>query len=748
VYPLPRVDEDQERAQARVGAWLKGRWRIDALVGMGGMAAVYAATSATGGARVAVKILHDDVAVSKELRARFEQEARAVASLGHPATVQVSHVDTTDEGAPFMVMELLEGESLGQRAARGPLDPAEVLAHVEAALAVLVVAHAVGMVHRDIKPDNLFVTTEGRLKVLDFGIARMRQGPSSVRTRTGALLGTTAYMAPEQIHGTDIDGRVDVFAMGSTMFRLLTCKRIHEAETEAALLIKMGTTPAPPVSSVAAVDPRVALIVDRALCFDKQRRYPDARAMLEDVRAARCGESPPFSTAALARELGSAPAPQPFAGHSPSAPRVVVPVSVRSPDAAESSLLGGAKTLMGAPAPSTPRGPLEPLVPTPTASGVTTSGARQAEARGPSKAPIVAAILIGVAALGIGVGVTALVLSRTRSGATSDKSEESEGRSLSSRSPDPRSTHASSSPLSANAALAGSIAERHGDLVLSWQITSTGDVTATLSGAAPDAAMRDAALTIRPLGAGADAREVPLSASGSLLTGHIDPLAANLTEVGYALAVGETRVRGVLHVPRGGTAAIAATAARAASRVPEPKERGPNGGVLQPLGDKLVEIVACRDSGDVRVYLLDDKRHVKKLKRERLELAVVDTWTDHVRLAPHPSQKFSHSRLKRKDDPAKLVVLLEDGDTLEAGLFSLRPGGIVDAAAGSHRAPIFVDCNGNGEVRGLVPSDGGDKGERDDDEKRDDKPKGQGEENKGKGKGPKKKKEKGRGGDD
>jgi serine/threonine protein kinase len=700
-----------------------------------------------------VKILHAHVAVSKELRARFEQEALAVGRLGHPATVQVHAVSLTDEGAPFMVMELLEGESLGQRAHRlGEVPALELLGYMETLLDVLAVAHDKGVIHRDIKPDNLFVTGDGRLKVLDFGIARMREGGQGVHTRTGAMLGTTAYMAPEQIHARPTSTVAsDLFAVGATMFRVLA-KR--SASTRRSPTPRCSSRWARrrrrPVSSTSR--PRSTRGWRRssiARCaYDREQRYPDARAMLADVRAARCGESPPFSTAALARELGSAPAPQPFAGHSPSAPRVVVPVSVRSPDAAESSLLGGAKTLMGAPAPSTPRGPLEPLVPTPTASGVTTSGARQAEARGPSKAPIVAAILIGVAALGIGVGVTALVLSRTRSGATSDKSEESEGRSLSSRSPDPRSTHASSSPLSANAALAGSIAERHGDLVLSWQITSTGDVTATLSGAAPDAAMRDAALTIRPLGAGADAREVPLSASGSLLTGHIDPLAANLTEVGYALAVGETRVRGVLHVPRGGTAAIAATAARAASRVPEPKERGPNGGVLQPLGDKLVEIVACRDSGDVRVYLLDDKRHVKKLKRERLELAVVDTWTDHVRLAPHPSQKFSHSRLKRKDDPAKLVVLLEDGDTLEAGLFSLRPGGIVDAAAGSHRAPIFVDCNGNGEVRGLVPSDGGDKGERDDDEKRDDKPKGQGEENKGKGKGPKKKKEKGRGGDD
>ncbi|WP_437304828.1 protein kinase domain-containing protein [Sorangium sp. So ce388] len=296
-------DEEILRLRARVGTTLRGKWRLDALIGAGGMAAVYAATHHVGH-RVAIKILHPEGAVSRELRARFEQEALAAARLGHPAAVQVLDIDATDQGEPFLVMELLDGESLRERALRlGGVPLPELLAHVDTLLEVLKAAHDAGIVHRDIKPDNLFVTRDGRLKVLDFGIARMKEGGAGLKTRTGAVLGTTSYMAPEQILGRHVDGRADLYAVGATMFTLLTNRRLHDADalTEGELLIRMSTTPAPSLATVApGVDPRVARVVDRALAFQVERRYPDAQTMLADVRAVRRGEEPPFATVAMA----------------------------------------------------------------------------------------------------------------------------------------------------------------------------------------------------------------------------------------------------------------------------------------------------------------------------------------------------------------------------------------------------------------------------------------------------------------
>ncbi|WP_437287524.1 serine/threonine protein kinase [Sorangium sp. So ce406] len=277
-------DPQLAHCTARIGTVLRGKWRIDSLIGVGGMAAVYEATHRIG-RRCAIKILHPEIALSKELRARFEQEALAVNQLGHPAAVNVIDIDTSEDGSPFLVMELLDGESLGKRAhASGGIEERELLRIVSIVLEVLDVAHGLGIVHRDIKPDNLFLTSSGGVKVLDFGIARMKQGGSNVRTRIGAMLGTIPYMSPEQIAGGQIDGRADIFAVGATMFRILANRRVHEGSTESELLIKMATQPAPALRTVApSVSPEVCAIVDRALAFDLSRRYPSARAMREDI---------------------------------------------------------------------------------------------------------------------------------------------------------------------------------------------------------------------------------------------------------------------------------------------------------------------------------------------------------------------------------------------------------------------------------------------------------------------------------
>jgi serine/threonine protein kinase len=309
------VDE-QQISEARVGTQLRGKWTLERLIGVGGMAAVYAARH-TIGRLDAIKILHPAVARSSDVRARFEQEAHAVNRLKHPGAVEIRDTDISEDGAPFMVMELLEGESLSDRAQRlGGISLEDTLRYADETLDVLAAAHAQGIIHRDIKLDNLFILKDGRLKVLDFGIARMREGaPKTLHTRTGAMLGTLTYMAPEQVRGGAIDARADIFAVGATMFRLITNRRLHEGRSEADLLVKMAMEPAPSLSSVAPATPReVCLIVDRALAFDREQRYPDAAAMQSDVRGARAGAAPRDAPGV---NFGNAPTILSFAGGPP-----------------------------------------------------------------------------------------------------------------------------------------------------------------------------------------------------------------------------------------------------------------------------------------------------------------------------------------------------------------------------------------------------------------------------------------------
>ncbi|WP_438039566.1 protein kinase domain-containing protein [Sorangium sp. So ce128] len=306
------MDDERAACERRVGTTLRGKWTIDRLVGIGGMAAVYAVTHKIG-RRDAIKILHPEVARSKDLRARFEREAQAVNRFQHPGVVEIRDIDVTEDGAPFLVMELLDGESLADRLQRlGSIEPGEMLRLMDELLDVLGAAHEQGIIHRDIKLDNLFVEKTGRLKVLDFGIARMRDGvKTAMRTRTGATLGTVSYMAPEQVRGISVDHRADLFAVGATMFRVIAKRRIHEARTESELLVKMATMAAPPLASVAPDTPHgLCLVVDRALAFDRDRRYPDARTMQADVRALLHGAAPPHASARLAAgDVPSAGAP-------------------------------------------------------------------------------------------------------------------------------------------------------------------------------------------------------------------------------------------------------------------------------------------------------------------------------------------------------------------------------------------------------------------------------------------------------
>jgi serine/threonine-protein kinase len=255
------------------------------------MAAVYAATHRNG-ARAALKILHPELSLELEWRVRFLREGRVANAVGHDGAVKVLDDEVTEDGSVYLVLELLEGESVAERVLRlgGRLPEKEVLWIADQVLDVLAAAHARGVVHRDIKPDNLFLTCAGSLKVLDFGIARLRELSSiSAATRNVGTMGTPAYMPPEQARGLweEVDAQSDLFAVGATMFTLLSGRNVHEGRSQNEEILSAMTVPPRPLSAVdPSVPPTVAGVVDGALAFEKGKRWPSARRMQAAVRDA------------------------------------------------------------------------------------------------------------------------------------------------------------------------------------------------------------------------------------------------------------------------------------------------------------------------------------------------------------------------------------------------------------------------------------------------------------------------------
>ncbi len=276
---------DPERAKGRIGATLKGRYRLDAVIGVGGMAVVYRGAHRNGN-RVAVKILHPELSIIDDLRNRFLKEGYVANAVDHPGAVRVLDDDITEDGQVFLVMDLLDGDTLEQLWRKSPdkrLLARDVVEYAAQILATLGAAHRQGIVHRDIKPENLFLTRERQVKVLDFGIARVRAANAESLTRTGRMLGTPAYMPPEQALGLtkEIDGRTDLWALGASMFSLLTGAFVHPAETTESMLVFTATRPARSLAGVAPEVPTlITQVIDRALAFKKEDRHPDAAAMM------------------------------------------------------------------------------------------------------------------------------------------------------------------------------------------------------------------------------------------------------------------------------------------------------------------------------------------------------------------------------------------------------------------------------------------------------------------------------------
>jgi serine/threonine-protein kinase len=287
-------DELRSIAERRIGTVLRDKYRVDQVLGVGGMAVVFKVTHRNQ-AEFALKMLHPQLSMQEDVRTRFLREGYAANSVKHPGAVLVVDDDVLEDGSAFLVMELLDGqpvEELWERCERRvPIHAAVAVAHQ--LLDVLAAAHARSIVHRDVKPANVFVTREGGVKVLDFGIARLRDVTmTTAATQAGIAMGTPGFMPPEQALGrtNDVDGQADVWSAGATLYTLLSGRLVHQVtdgDTAQELMIRAATQPAASLATVApGVPPAIVHVVDVALAFDKASRWPGAAAMRDALSAA------------------------------------------------------------------------------------------------------------------------------------------------------------------------------------------------------------------------------------------------------------------------------------------------------------------------------------------------------------------------------------------------------------------------------------------------------------------------------
>ena len=280
-----------------------GPYEVLSILGTGGMAEVYRARDTRLGRDIALKVVNEALAGDPELVHRFEQEARLAGSLNHPNLVAVYDVGL-HEGSPYFITELLKGESLRNRLSRGrvPLDTA--LDWGGQLAQGLAAAHARGIVHRDVKPENVFVTSDGHVKLLDFGIAKLAEAsraegphgmlddtvtPTEGQTRTGAILGTPAYMSPEQVRGEKVDARTDVFSLGALLYEMLSGRRPFPGDS----LVESGHAilhdEPPPLPGV---PPPLAQLIRRCLAKDPEARFQSARDLAFALEALRSDVEP------------------------------------------------------------------------------------------------------------------------------------------------------------------------------------------------------------------------------------------------------------------------------------------------------------------------------------------------------------------------------------------------------------------------------------------------------------------------
>ena len=304
------VLQDQIRAMAPASDPLIGRtfgtFRIEARLGAGGMGLVYRAVDERLGRPVALKLLATHLTRDERALRRFHREARAISALNHPNICVLYEAGELD-GRPYLVLELLEGETLAERLAAGPLEAAEALAITSAVCEGLEAAHDTGILHRDIKPANILVSPSGHVKILDFGVAKLLSPTSGIRrletlTQSGSTPGTFAYMSPEQVLGKALDRRSDLFSLGAVLYEMLTGDRAFE-----------GPTPGAQVSAVLRSEPsrlaggELGALVRRLLAKQPDRRFASAaelRSAVEELRRRPHGQDgPPGERSAYFRTL-------------------------------------------------------------------------------------------------------------------------------------------------------------------------------------------------------------------------------------------------------------------------------------------------------------------------------------------------------------------------------------------------------------------------------------------------------------
>ena len=265
-----------------LGQVVDGRYEIRGLIGEGGTAHVYLAVETATQERVAIKVLRREFTGSRLVRERFLCEVEVAAAIRHPNVVRILDAGELADRSPFMVLELLAGETVTERLGRdGPFPLEDALQLAKAVASALAAAHAAGIIHRDIKPDNLFLPREGGLKVVDFGMAKVREG---MVTAAGITLGTVPYMAPEQALADPLDGRADVYGLGVTMFRVVTGRLPFDTANDAQLVAQhLYVVPPRPSSLRPGLDARVEAIILACLRKWPINRYVSMEALVEDL---------------------------------------------------------------------------------------------------------------------------------------------------------------------------------------------------------------------------------------------------------------------------------------------------------------------------------------------------------------------------------------------------------------------------------------------------------------------------------
>jgi serine/threonine-protein kinase len=313
---------DSSQAGQLVGAILNGRWRLLRLLGEGGMGAVYEADSTQGEGKRAIKLLHQEFVKEDQILQRFYAEAQATRALIHPNIAQVLDSATAEDGTPYLVMELLVGTPLANYMESGnAIPPSHAIPIIYGVLQALTVAHNQRLVHRDLKPDNLFLVRDARgamvVKVLDFGIAKVMDvaGGMGQKTRTGVLLGTPGYMSPEQIKNSKgVDPRTDLWSVGIILYEMLTAKQPFPADNEFARLTSVLTEDVVPIEKVAPQLAAWAPFFTRALAKEPSQRFQTADEMAQALSTmAHTGAyTPPGAHQAAPKT--AAPGNQPRAG--------------------------------------------------------------------------------------------------------------------------------------------------------------------------------------------------------------------------------------------------------------------------------------------------------------------------------------------------------------------------------------------------------------------------------------------------